>query len=303
MKNTIKKIGLFLIPIVLVFSFIEIFYRCIPNDYSIKNKTISQNYKQSEVLIFGNSHTLYGLDPNYFSVPAYNVANISQTLYFDSLLFEKHISKFKKIKKIILNVEYTSLSEQIDSGESNWRKFYYFHYMDLEIPSISDFDYRRICISSTRNFNFNCKLIANFIKKKTLLNTNNKGFGINYSYENRNEITDKEGKEVVKKHEDNSLNYKNNSTILEKIIEICEKRNIEVILVSMPVSNSYRKYCNPIKIKKINATCNALKSKHKNVVYLNLFSDSKFIDDDFYDVDHLNSKGAKKCTKILMEKI
>ena len=40
-----------------------------------------------------------------------------------------------------------------------------------------------------------------------------------------------------------------------------------------------------------------------HVSYLNLFMDSRFEDSDFYDADHLNFKGAIKCSKIIDEYI
>ena len=37
----------------------------------------------------------------------------------------------------------------------------------------------------------------------------------------------------------------------------------------------------------------------KDVFYLNLFDDSRFSEEDFYDADHLNDEGALKCSTIV----
>jgi hypothetical protein len=39
--------------------------------------------------------------------------------------------------------------------------------------------------------------------------------------------------------------------------------------------------------------------KHRTVVHLNYGSDKRFSDDDFYDGDHLNVKGAQKFSDLL----
>lgn len=53
-----------------------------------------------------------------------------------------------------------------------------------------------------------------------------------------------------------------------------------------------------MKLQKIFATANLLEKDNSNVSYLNLFQDSRFVNDDFYDADHLNNEGAKKCSII-----
>ena len=98
MNKLIKRVLLYLSPLLLIFIAFEMFYRFVPNNYSVKYSTIPTKYNNTEILIFGNSHTFYGLNPKYFDKPTYNLAHISQTLYFDKLLFDKYIDKFKKYK-------------------------------------------------------------------------------------------------------------------------------------------------------------------------------------------------------------
>ncbi len=50
-------------------------------------------------------------------------------------------------------------------------------------------------------------------------------------------------------------------------------------------------------------TCEEMAQKYNNVQYLNLFKDDRFVEDDFFDADHLETEGAAKLTKILNEYI
>lgn len=241
MKSLIQKIFIFLLPILLVFILIEGFYRVIPNDFSVKNKLITQKYQNTEILILGNSHSFYGLNPAFFDNPAFNLANVSQTLYFDKLLFEKHIDKFKNLKFVILNIEYTSLSQLKDTQEDVWRKYYYERYMDLEVPIISALDPQSYFLSSTRDFSNNLKLIQRYFKNGTLVDCDSNGFGNNYIKENRNLNLEEIAKVTVKKHEDNLWDFTENVTLVQSIIDICKKKGINVIIVTMPVSKEYPK--------------------------------------------------------------
>lgn len=50
-------------------------------------------------------------------------------------------------------------------------------------------------------------------------------------------------------------------------------------------------------------TCKSFAKEYNYVQYLNLFKDSRFVEDDFHDSDHLATEGATKLTKILDEYI
>lgn len=299
MKKSILKLFAFLLPILLVFVCLEGFYRVVPNNYSFKNLNIQKKYDTTEILILGNSHTFYGLNPIFFDKPAFNLANISQSLYFDKLLFEKHIDKFKKLKYVILNVEYTSLSQLKDTQEDIWRKFYYKSYMNLDVPIISKFDYSKCFLSSTRPFNKNIKLINRYFLEGTIVDCDVNGFGINYTKEKRLSDIDRIAPNTIKRHEDNLFDFSQNIAVIQSIINQCKEKNIEVVLVTMPVSKEYSKRVKKNKLGKIIKTAKLFEEKNSNVRYLNLFNDPGFTDNDFYDPDHLHTKGAEKCSLIV----
>lgn len=299
MKKLIQKIFFFAIPILLVLLCIELFYRMAPNTFIVKREDVKSRFDNAEVLIFGNSHTFYGLDPNFFSKQTYNLANISQTLYFDNLLFEKYYCKFKKLDFIILNIDYESLSE-LDNGDDNvWRKYYYKSYMDLDVPIISVYNPKSYFLSATRDFNTNVKLIERYYHEGTIVDCDENGFGINYTKEKRKSNFKELTPIRLKSNEDNSLDFKNNINRVQSIVDKCKNKDIQVILVTMPVGKGYALGVNQQKLNKVFKTCLTLEKINSNVRYLNLFKDPRFTDDDFYDPDHLHNIGAKKCSLIM----
>lgn len=299
MKKLIKKTLFFALPILLVLLCVELFYRITPNTFMVKTEDVKSRFNDAEVLIFGNSHTFYGLDPKFFSKHTYNLAYISQTLYFDNLLFDKYNCKFKKLDFIILNIDYESLSE-LDNGDDNvWRKYYYKSYMDLDVPIISAYNPKTYFLSSTRDFNTNIKLIKRYFSEGSIVDCDENGFGINYTKEKRKSNFEELTPIRLKANEDNSSDFNNNIKRIQSIIDKCEKKGVQVILVTMPVGKGYAQGVNQQKLNKIFATCLAFVKSNRNVRYLNLFHDSRFTDDDFYDPDHLHKDGAKKCSLIM----
>jgi hypothetical protein len=251
------------------------------------------------VLIFGNSHTFYGLNPKYFDKPTYNLALISQTLYFDKILFDKYIHKFKNIKCVVLHIEYTSLSEIVDTEENKWRKYYYQTYMNLEVPSINKYDFTKYFLSSTRSFNANTKLVLRYLNDGTIVDCDENGFGINYTKAKKAPLLKKDALVRVKNIEDNLMNFEDNIVRVQSIIDACKKRGIKVIVLNMPVSSYFSEGVNQFKLKKIQETCNSVAKNNYNVSYLNLFKDKRFTNEDFFDADHLDTEGAKKSSKIV----
>ena len=299
MKRFIVKIVVFALPVILLLLAVEIFYRVVPNNYSFKNDKLIESFDNTEVLILGSSHTFYGINPAYLSRPAFNLAEISQTIYFDKLLFDKYLNRFDKLKYLVLNVEYTSLSQVDNTDEDVWRKYYYEKYMNLEVPLISKLDYQRYLLSSTKSFNFNINLIKSFLKNRTIVTCDDKGFGVDYTKQNKDLNFKKYTKEVVRRHEDGLSDFSLNTQRLQEIIGKCHKKNIKIVLLITPVCKEYAFNVNQIKWHKIVSNCNQLSTKNKDVYFLNLFQDSRFTNDDLFDSDHLNTDGAKKCSLIV----
>ena len=299
MRKLIQKTVLFMLPILLVLGGIELFYRIVPNTFTIKNEAVKRCFDTSEVLILGNSHTFYGLNPKYFSTPCYNLANISQTLYFDELLIDTYYLKMKKLEYLILNVDYETLSELDNGDEDVWRKYFYKSYMNLEVPIISAYDPKTYFLSATRNFNDNFQIIKRYVNEGTIVDCDKNGFGVNYLKKNRLPNIEKLAPFAISRHEDFSMDFAHNCARIQAIADKCKSKNIKVILVTMPMTTFYAQGINQEKLTKIETSCLFLKQANKNVYYLNLLQDSRFTNDDFYDADHLHNEGATKCSVIV----
>ncbi|PKP24848.1 MAG: hypothetical protein CVU03_10630 [Bacteroidetes bacterium HGW-Bacteroidetes-2] len=300
MKKFYLKIGLFLVPVLLVWLALEVFYRTVETNYTFKSKTLVENYTDIEVLIFSNSQAFYGINPNRFTQNAFSIANISQTLYFDQLLLEKHLDSLPNLKTIILTVSYFTLSLKDNTREDIWRKYFYNQQMDVEVPHISVFDPRKYSLSLSRKLKNSVETIQEYRKFGTLVSCDTKGFG-KYLKPGSQTDTDVIGAMIAKKHEDHSLDFEINRNRLQQIIDRCKARNIQVVLVNTPVSRAYYRNLYPEKVEKIIATCNALALKNANVHFLSFWNDTRFIDADMRDADHLKVEGAQKLSTILEE--
>jgi hypothetical protein len=299
MKKLLSHISLFLIPILVVWILAEVFYRTVPNNYSFKNEQISHENNDVNMLIFGDSHTFYGINPEWHSVKTYNLANISQSIYFDKLLLEKHINHLPDLKYIILSIEYTTLSQADNTQEDIWRKYFYRAQMDLEVPLIDWYNPKKYSLALTQKFNKTWKYYLDYQAEGTLIGCDTNGWGNTYLSKVDSLELKKIAKVIYRKHEDGSMDFKLNIQRIQKIINLCKERDVEVILVNMPVTTEYLNLLNPEKLEKIEATCNSLVKENPNVTRINFLRDPRFNIADFQDADHLNAQGAKKCTLLI----
>ena len=86
---------------------------------------------------------------------------------------------------------------------------------------------------------------------------------------------------------------------IEDIIKTCAERDIKVVLVTTPTHESYYSLLDSTHWDLTRSMCERIAEDFSNTTYLNLLKDSSFVDDDFYDPDHLNTIGAAKLTKKL----
>lgn len=299
MKKFSYKLLQFLLPIIIFIFFVECFYRIAPNNYLIKKENLIKQQLSIETLLFGDSHCFYGLNPTYFKTKTFNLSNVSQTIYFDKLLFDKYLNDLPKLRNIVLCVEYTNLSQKDNSKEDIWRKYYYQNYMNLKVPLIKWYDINQYFLCTTQLPSRTFDLIKKYVKTGFITDCDLNGWGTNYNKKDRIEPRIV-AKERAKQQEDGSLDFSINLKRISSIINSCKAKKIKVIIVSMPQTHIYTHYLNQKKLNLIFKTCQDFQKENLHqVYYLNLFNDNRFKDIDFYDSDHLNEFGAEKCSKIV----
>ena len=84
MKRLLRKLLWFFVPVATFLIVAETYLRSIPTTYSEKARGLASS--DPEILILGNSHAAYGVNPVLLPRDAYNAANVYQSIYFDKRL-------------------------------------------------------------------------------------------------------------------------------------------------------------------------------------------------------------------------
>lgn len=295
MKLFLSRLFIFLLPFIVLLIYVEFKLRTIESIRYVQKKKGLIEFKDSiEILVVGNSHTEDGINPDCFSKFTFNLANSSQTISYDKQLISKYIHSLPKLKFVFLNIDYHVFHQKKKEG----RDFFYSYYFNIN-------DSKQIYLKENLSFFFfvyTPPIALNLLLNQPAIKANKGWVGIANRFE-KNELSTKKGLERV-----NSLNKqistgirlgnKTNYILIDKLIHFLKKQHITPILITTPCHPFYTKKLNN-KILKLNSQLTFKLIQKHNVLYINSLKDNRFGSTDFYNVDHLNYKGATKYSFIL----
>lgn len=295
----IQVIFIIFLPTMCVLGVCENILRSIPNDYSYKHDWLIKNSNSIKILNFGSSHGYYGIRPEFFSKPAFNLAFVSQSLKYDKFLYEKYATACDSLEYVVLPISYSSFRSNLDKSKEWWRIKGYCIYMGCDYYGVNPKYNLEITSKEKKS-----QLKDAFLQQLNYRTCDTLGFCTNYKKEYRAQDWQSTGLTACTRHSKGKKeNIKTNLQYLEWIIQDCQKRNVKVILLTTPTFHTYYDVLNQDQVIEREEICNNLVKKYSNVTFLDWLKYEQFNEDDFFDADHLNEYGAEKLTKMLDEYI
>lgn len=283
-------------PIVFSLVSFELILRKIPNDYKYKASFLENNAEDIEVLILGNSHSFFGVNPKYFQRNAFNASHVSQSFDYDKEILNKYKARFDNLKTIYIPVSYFSFWGKLKNGIENWRcRLYYPSYgFDKDITPLQFFEISGdVKMNSARLFNFT-------VNGKSDISCSKLGWGFSYKSENAQDLVET-GILASKRHtrlgiqsKEYSRIYENNIATLNNIASWAQQNEIKLVLFMPPAFHTYRDNLNIKQLDLTIQTASNISKKYSNCSFINMLDSKVFLKEDFYDADHLSELGAKK---------
>jgi hypothetical protein len=304
MSKFFLKLLIFLLPLGLIFLYFEFKLRAIPNSYNIKKEYLIKNKNEIETIFLGGSHALNAFNPNYISSKSINLANASQSLYFDAKILKQQIDQLPKLKNVIFNISncsyYYSMNESREKLRASAYKIFWginnkpYNYFDLKNYSLATF-FGPTRVVSIAKAGFK-KIEDEENGSKLLFN----GFLESDTIKRDSRISDSLGKVKFNYHfsmiKEQNLNQ--NINALNEVLQILNTRKINIYFIYTPTYKTYYNNYNKSQFVKTDSIENILVQNFNSKVF-NFSQDKRFVKDDFYDNDHLNKYGAAKFSKIM----
>jgi len=300
MKRFFLKSGLFLLPLLLVSGFTEWQLSRMPNTYSQKRADFERQLSEMQILVLGPSHALHGIDPAVFSHKTFNLANASQTLYYDKELTLRYLDRMPALKLVLIPVSYNTLYTDLADSKESFRRWFYSRYWGIDDSGMAMLDLHRYSLIALYTpqtaFEF---LIKGFkvdltegLSPKGYLRYDTAGCLKNISYEAGAKRVELYRRMMHEEH------YQQNVDLLTSLAAALRQRNIQVCFITTPVFKTFAKYCEPSVFQ---ANLDVLREicRLHGCGYKNYFNDPRFTIRDFYDNDHLNFIGAARFSAIL----
>jgi hypothetical protein len=315
MKLFLKKILFFVLPL---FAFVLImdFYLVNMNSlYKEKANGLAEHVNEIEMLILGNSHATYGVDPSSFSIFAFNIANVGQSIYFDKELTLQNLKKLTNLKYVLISLDYHSLYFSSQRGERNIWSYYG---NGIKYPSDN---YKKADISPFL-FGYDPRVSFSLLKKNILnkWEFRDEDYFIDYDVELGVSLTDSTVKGYISfsgteqnvfnneyyinriKGFDNLINSSTEKELvlneLGDLISTLQSKGVKPIFFSTPTFKEYNIFLDSSIINNNLIDSENLCKKY-NIEFLDYSINHDFIKDEFFNPDHLNKKGATRFSRIL----
>ncbi len=316
MRDFIKKLVIFIsFPLFLIL-FMDSSLRMQNTLFKEKYEGAKKLKDSIEIIILGTSRATYGVNPESFDLYTYNLSNLGQSLYFDKRITLSLLPEMKQLKYVLISVDYHSLDFSSQVNGDYWS--YYGNGIKYK-----NTDYTWANISPTL-FGYTPRVAFAMLKKRYLnlwkYGTNIIDFEVQEGVDIYKPIIKGyisfQGRDTTNFHDeafafssswytnviDKSIEREEIINDLEDFVEILLAKEITPILFTPPTYSKFNTYLNKAYIEKNIETCELIAKKYK-IEYWD-FQDSKiFSIEDFYDMEHLNDKGAIKFSTLLNDSI
>lgn len=277
-----------------------------PNSYRLKDRSMRRHGGDIQILALGSSHATQGIRPDVFPVPLFNLANVSQGLILDQRLFQRYLPLLPHLRYVIVTISDFSLDYRLSKSPEAWREAFYHRFYGvtegmhwwnrLWRPTDSSL-YLLYGARAAREALWNLSLHRGYEE-----------FEDNGWYRARrlppSARTDSDAQDRVD-FLNSCMNRRwrlGNVAALYQIIAAARERHVEVVLITLPVYESYAKRMSPDHWRSARGVIRSV-CRQAHVLYFNHFQDPPFIATEFSGSDHLNEDGAARISRILVNEI
>lgn len=303
MKSFLKRLLIFLLPLLALYGLLEYRLNHITNNFNLKKEYFEKQSGEVEVLISGPS---YGnsINPQFLSARAFNLFNDGEDIYYDVRLIKKYLGRMPKLKLVIFPLSYYSLEHRMDSAPTSWRIPFYQSVWG--IPPQSTHSYLNLGFYSTTaayGWQQVLGLIENGFKSEDTRELHQDGWReIGSQVIADNSEWERAGWQTIGLNE--TLMHKEaipeNMALLRQLIEICQGQGIHVVFITTPLYHYYYDHIDSERYQRMQENIQLLVEQY-SVKYLNFMKDDRFHVNDFYNPDHLSNSGAEKFSTIINE--
>lgn len=281
------------------------------NLFTLKRRLLEVAAPRLEVLTLGSSHAHEGILPLLVHSNAFNLGAVSQSLYYDDKLVRAYAPRLPNLRLVVLPVSYFTLGYEIDQAAESWRTYYYRRYhgvphrdwrVETHLRNFADwFLYGRdLGLAAVRGQKPE-DIRGEYDEAGGHLDT--RPPGERTPYPQPDHVRTSAAGSMERHHASmRTEKFAVNRARLEELLRWLRARKIEAVFVTLPVSPGYRSLEQPDLLARTSAAL-ANVGREFGVAWHDFSADPRFVEDDFWDADHLNFTGAAKFSQLLGDEV
>jgi hypothetical protein len=296
-----RRLSWFLLPLVLFWAGLEAGLSRVPNPFSVKRARCQALANEVDTIAVGSSNAFHAINPAYLSGCAFNLALPSEYYYYDYQISRVEMAELPHLRRIIVTVGYADLYWQTHESPEYWRQYYF--RQEWGIPALRPEDrwniknWSRVALVSPESaFNALCQ----GFRKSRAAEVDGRGWSQWNPRGAPDDLLDAGAERTLALHHAlmNPANYPRNLGYLEALITQAQARNIEVVLITLPVWDTFRARIRPEVWRQTRTSMEGLAARY-HIRYLNFFQEPRLGINDFFDSYHLNPSGSIRFTRML----
>jgi len=297
-KKFITYCLLFFIPIIVIYGIVEYLTLNIRSGHTIKQRIIKDESDTIETLVLGSSQILRAVNPEFLDSKTLSLASGNQHHDTDFKILKQLRNQFPNLKTVLLEVSYSHF-ELPHNGTDFWKNSIYLKYYNVNCFERNTYFKDRLVFHSNPSL-FSEQLIKYYIKDKNVFDHNKYGFNLSDTFGQfarlgYDEDSIKNMPRFRINLEPNKQLFSTNTLVFTKMLDYCEKENLNVVIVTVPMYKTYLQRRNHEILNRRDSVLNNVAKNYPRVFLFQRENDTINYDvTDFYNQSHLSVSGAKK---------
>ncbi len=308
------RLAVFCLPLALGWTALEWWAAELPNIYSVKRERLEAVSSGLETLITGSSSAYWGIQPRLLSSSAFNLAGFNQTLYEDDHLLTQVLPSLPKLKRVIIQIHYSTLFFRLAGAPEHWRQYCYQQEWGIPPLQIKDrLDCRMWSRVALRTPRYYLDLLTKAVWEKIrhgrfavdqpeIDDMDDRGWcpAVHKKPVTSNLLNLAAAKDQRAIHTEmmKAAYEPYNIACLDHMLSILRQRGIEVDFVTTPVWPSYLTIQSAECWNETQRVV-AQRTNNTNIHYYSFLTLPQLGPEDFYDIGHLSPSGSTYFTGLL----
>jgi hypothetical protein len=290
------------LPLFVLMVGVELRFQQAPNSYRLKDRALRLRGADFRVLALGSSHAAQGIRPDAFPVPLFNLANVSQSLMLDERLFQRYLAMLPHLRYVIVTISDFSLDYRLNESPEAWRDNFYHRYNHVT-EKMHWWNRLWRPTDASLYLLYGSTIVGRALWTRSW-HRGHEEYDANGWFRARRQPPSLDIDADAQSRVDllnacmNRCWRLENVAALYRLIASAQENHVEVVLVTLPVRESYTKRMSPGHWRSAQWVVRSL-CRQSGVRYLNHFQDPSLNAAEFADSDHVNEDGAARISRTL----